>query len=787
MRKTFKKKTVAFVMVAMTVLSLNSGNVYADESKTLEDYYELVIEKDNLKFCITDGVLEYVAPDREDMNVEKLVVPEEAKELGELPFHDIKVGKLVLHKDIRAIDGHMRTHFDCEEVQVEEGNEVYASVDGVLYSKDLTKLLGYPSYKQDKTYAVLESVVEIDMGACIFNNTYLQKIQFGSNVKEGYMSMVYCSNLKEIYVPDNEALADDIVLQDEQVLCKTTMNPIVRQSWGNYVREYELMDVKDNVYPDGWRHSLLGDVDGNGMVELSDAQQLLRAAVLLTELDAQQLFVGSFNGIGNEVSITDAQSVLRAALLLGDNSEKNKVLHPNKKTMYESIEFGRWGANEEEHLIFTNKEDLLEAVQTKLNNEELEAYIESLDEDFFNIQSVILTTMPVHGDDLDDIQIKDVGMKSTATCESVYVEVEDNTGGVLTKCNQYYAALTVMNKVLESEEPIQIQCVNHKVEGSKKIKVNAWYGEFSWNEEQTILTSKEELDEYLTELVEINRFGRDATASELRELEKKKEQWIDELMKKLPTDMQEMLNKDEAFFEHSLLVIDTVGAMDVIPFDRIKVNYYKDYEDGYILRVNASFEHYVEHSCIALCWAPEHMVIMEIEKELLKDCQLDVQSSGGDVYADYTPEQETFAIEPVVSSEAVQYGALVVKDEAQREEIMEILKNLFTGKLNGSDVEEPDEEYKRLVEKIKQTDLSQKELILVFSWNEYDMGEGYDEEPMYVTVTPDNIGTHFVYWAYGYPVKKQLVTVLELEDGTIQNRAEGCNQAFKDMLEDVNR
>lgn len=53
---------------------------------------------------------------------------------------------------------------DCEAltgVHVDAGNTVYASKDGVLYNKDMTKLFFYPMGKADETFVIPDSVTEI--------------------------------------------------------------------------------------------------------------------------------------------------------------------------------------------------------------------------------------------------------------------------------------------------------------------------------------------------------------------------------------------------------------------------------------------------------------------------------------------------------------------------------------------------------------------------------------------------------------------------------------------------
>ena len=66
-----------------------------------------------------------------------------------------------------------------EKINVDENNENYSSVDGVLYNKDKTELLKYPTLKESKVFIIPDSVTSIDKRA--FEN---------------------CTSLKRIYIPD---------------------------------------------------------------------------------------------------------------------------------------------------------------------------------------------------------------------------------------------------------------------------------------------------------------------------------------------------------------------------------------------------------------------------------------------------------------------------------------------------------------------------------------------------------------------------------------------------------
>ena len=68
---------------------------------------------------------------------------------------------------------------NLSQITVAAGNEYYKSVDGVLYSKDGTKLLVYPAAKKETIYTVPPEVTWISHNA--FENTKLERIQFSAS------------------------------------------------------------------------------------------------------------------------------------------------------------------------------------------------------------------------------------------------------------------------------------------------------------------------------------------------------------------------------------------------------------------------------------------------------------------------------------------------------------------------------------------------------------------------------------------------------------------------------
>jgi len=94
------------------------------------------------------------------------------------------------------------------EFIVDSNNPYYASVDGVLYSKDLKKLIVYPSNKEG-SFTVPNYVEVIGFGA--FENSKLETINFEEGINLltlGYRSFYNAKNLKEITIPESVVSID---------------------------------------------------------------------------------------------------------------------------------------------------------------------------------------------------------------------------------------------------------------------------------------------------------------------------------------------------------------------------------------------------------------------------------------------------------------------------------------------------------------------------------------------------------------------------------------------------
>lgn len=139
-------------------------------------------------------------------NLTSVTLPEGVISIGREAFANSKISKINIPANVEIIS---ENAFDnctfLSEITVDAQNAKYASIDGVLYNKSITKLLLFPYNKQVEQFIVLPSVQDIEEGA-FSRNSYPSQIICSFATSKFFTA----SNITELsFANSNELLSFD--------------------------------------------------------------------------------------------------------------------------------------------------------------------------------------------------------------------------------------------------------------------------------------------------------------------------------------------------------------------------------------------------------------------------------------------------------------------------------------------------------------------------------------------------------------------------------------------------
>lgn len=148
-----------------------------------------------------------------------IIIPDTVTKIGKIAFADCSsLTEIKLPDSLKQIDNQAfagcsklksieipascetigeEAFFGCSAIEkftVQKGSEYFCSEDGVLFNKDKTSIIDYPTAKDDKYYKVPESVAEICASAFAGNN-FLEHVDISSVITIGDYAFENCSNL----------------------------------------------------------------------------------------------------------------------------------------------------------------------------------------------------------------------------------------------------------------------------------------------------------------------------------------------------------------------------------------------------------------------------------------------------------------------------------------------------------------------------------------------------------------------------------------------------------------
>lgn len=170
---------------------------------------EIKVDENNTEYCDVDGVL-YTKDKRELIRYpgsktdETYTIPEGVINIKAVAFRDnqnlksIEIPSSVINIE----DEVFKWCNSLEQIKVNENNLQYMDDNGVLYTKDRTKLIKYPDLKKDVEYTILEGTLNIEKDAFYSNENIVNVKMPNSIISIGCDAFRFCRGLTSINFPE---------------------------------------------------------------------------------------------------------------------------------------------------------------------------------------------------------------------------------------------------------------------------------------------------------------------------------------------------------------------------------------------------------------------------------------------------------------------------------------------------------------------------------------------------------------------------------------------------------
>ena len=202
----------AFYSCMLTEIEIPAGVTEIGEGMLRGNNFlvRIRVEEGNSAYCAEDNVL-YSADKTQLLcyaagnYARDFRVPESVTRIAAFAFTGFRLlGTLSIPAGVTDISDEAFRHcYGVSAIQVAEDNPSYCSADGVLYDREMQRLLRYPSEKQDESFVLPESVVSIAPYACNANSE-LQSIRLPEGLRLiGTEAFCDCDELRQADLPES--------------------------------------------------------------------------------------------------------------------------------------------------------------------------------------------------------------------------------------------------------------------------------------------------------------------------------------------------------------------------------------------------------------------------------------------------------------------------------------------------------------------------------------------------------------------------------------------------------
>ena len=145
-------------------------------------------------------------------------VPENAKELDLSKLSENKnLETINIPSSLTLLVFKNANNENLKEININENNETYRSLDGVVFSKDIKTLIYYPRYKESTSYIVPTGTETIGVNA-FSNNKYLKTVTLPSSLKNISDEAFSYTLLTELDIPTSvETVGEKILYRNSSI------------------------------------------------------------------------------------------------------------------------------------------------------------------------------------------------------------------------------------------------------------------------------------------------------------------------------------------------------------------------------------------------------------------------------------------------------------------------------------------------------------------------------------------------------------------------------------------